>query len=975
MGGLATIPAGSPFVDRLAERLLTRHGPAGDGRLADVLVLLPTRRAVRSLTEAFLRASEGRALLLPLMRPLGDLAEDEPPLAMLDPADEFDLPPPIPEMERRLLLARLVLRGPIQVAGPAEALALADALAALIDEVHTERLDFARLPGLVTEERFQEHWRKILAFLDIVAQHWPRILAERGMIDPAARRDLLMRRLAERWRAGEAAHPVYIAGSTGSVPGTADLMAAVLTLAEGHVVLPGFDPELDEVERMAVLDEPGQPQHGMQQLLRRLRRSPADVAVWGKPGALPRRRLLHEVLRPAGTTERWCDLAGLDPAALEGLRVIEAESPRQEATAIALVLREAMEIPGRTAQLVTPDRTLARRVAAELGRFDAVVDDSGGTPLRLTAVGAFLQLAAEALAGGFAPVALLALLKHPLAAGGMAPAELRRAVRRIELRRLRGLRRYSTLVELQAQVAAMDDGGDAASWLGELIAAAKPFAALADAGEHGLTDWLAAFVGFVEWLATTDETPGAALVWRGDAGELAAGLLAEAADAADAPPVTAGDWPALLDRLIGGASVRPSHGAHPRLRILGPLEARLQTADLVVLGGLNEGVWPARADVDPWLSRPMRADFGLPQPERRIGLQAHDFMQLAAGPEVMLTRATKAEGTPTVPSRWLLRLRSVVRGAGLSFPAETLPLAWAELLDHSPEVRPVAPPAPRPPAEARPRRLSVTAIERLIRDPYEIYAGRVLGLRKLDPLDEEAGPRHKGEVIHGAFEDLVNRHPGAWNPTLWLELEELGRRRFADFAGAAATRALWWRRFEKAARWLLAHEAGRAVARRFAEYEGQHPAFAELPGFVLSAKADRIDVLADGGLVIVDYKTGHPPSPKQIEAGFAVQMPLQALIAAAGGFESIGAAKVSELVHVRVHGVALGGEWKPVKSDLDQLLEDTRKGLIALISAFLDPDTPYLSRPRVQFLAYEGDFDHLARVREWSVAGEAEAEA
>lgn len=976
---VATIPAGLPFVDCLARVLLQRHGPDGDGRLPDALVLLPTRRAVRSLTEAFLRVSDGQALLLPVMRPLGDLSEDEPPVSLLDPVDEEDLAAPVPETRRRLILARLVAAGPIATAGPAGALALADALARLLDESATERLDFANLKDLVPDT-YQAHWEETLRFLTIITEAWPDILADMELIDPSTRRDLLMQRLATRWRTSGTDHPVIIAGSTGSVPGTADLMQAVAALPNGQIVLPGFDVDVDAREHSEILEEPAHPQHGMRLLLRQLHVNPSDVDVWSPEVALSaaRAHLLREALRPASTTDRWQDLSGITSEALSGLSLVEAENSGQEALGIALLLRQAMEQPGRTAALVTPDRALGRRVAAELARFGVTVDDSGGTPLRLTPPGRFLGLLAAALADGFGPVTLLALLKHPLAGMGVPTADLRRAVRAFERRAMRGIRLHADLEGFLAVVAANDRMGDAPAWLLTLAEASRPLRNLLAAGPVTLDALLRGFLELAEFTAATDAETGADRLWRGEAGERAADLFAELLDVSgDADPVGLSDWPDLLDRLIGGSTVRPRFGTHPRIRILGPLEARLQTADLVILGGLNEGTWPTAADADPWMSRGMRADFGLPSPERRIGLQAHDFAQLAASGTVVLTRSLKAEGTPTVPSRWLLRLRSVVRGAGLELLPDPLPKVWAQAIDRAPDQPPAVPPSPRPPIAARPVELPVTAVEKLIRDPYDIYASRILRLRALDPLDEEPGPRLKGDMIHAAFEQLARDIPGIWRASDWPRLRTIGQAEFARLAHRPAIHALWWRRFEKAAHWLLNQEANdpAPVVRRLAEIKGVHPGLPGLADFRLTAKADRIDVMSDGSARIIDYKTGTPPTLPQIKAGFAVQMPLQGLILRDGGFAGVGEADLADLVHVRVHGAREGGQWSPVKGPLDELLADTETGLAQMIAEYRDPETPYLSRPRVQFLGYPGDYDHLARVPEWSTRDGGEGEA
>ncbi|WP_416899695.1 MAG: double-strand break repair protein AddB [Minwuia sp.] len=968
MGRVATIPAGRPFVDLLAREMLARHGAGGDGSLADALVLVPTRRAVRSLSQAFLRAGEGQALLLPAIQPLGDIDDDEPAMLSPDRAAEAELPPAVDPVTRRMLLAQLVLKRDPE-SDAATAFGLAQSLGDMLDEVLTERLDFVRLKDLAPE-RFQIHWQETIDFLQIVTGAWPTILNDLGAVDAAARRDMLAARLAAHWRETPPETPVWIAGSTGSIPATADLMQAVLAMPKGAVVLPGFDRALDERDREAALAEPVHPQHGMLTLLRRLGVDPSEVADLGEGGIPPRQALLTEALRPASTTERWGDLKRFDKAALDGLSVIVAPGLREEAAAISVRLREVLESPGRTAALVTPDRNLARRVAAEMARYGVRLDDSAGAPLRLTRAGGFLQLAAVALSDGFAPADLLALLKHPLAAVGLAAPDFRRQVRRLERRHLRGIRHYDELEELAERAA--DDAGP---WLGELAAHARAFRS----ADGDLGSLVRAHAGFCEWLASTDEADSATRLWRGDDGEAAAGAISAVLGASGhSPAVTAAEYAASFDRLVGGATVRPRFGLHPRLQILGPLEARLQSFDLVVLGGLNEGVWPAAAGNDPWMSRPMRADFGLPSPERRTGLQAHDFLQLAAAPNVILTRSAKADGSPTVPSRWLLRLESVAKGAGLELVRDKAPLDWAGRLDRTDTVQPVNPPTPRPPASARPVELPVTAVETLIRDPYAIFARRILGLRALDPLDEEPGPRHRGNILHAAFEELAKIHTGDWSPDLMPALEKIGEQVFDREGLPPSWRALWMRRFRAAGQWLLRTEAERPdrVAKRLVEAKGLVKGLPGLPDFTLTAKADRLDVLAKGTVTIADYKTGQLPTRSQIDAGFAVQLPLTAFIAATGGFGDDVPVEIDELVHIRVHGSKDGGEWKPVKTDdLGALIAETRDGVATLLADYAEAERPYLSRPHVQFARdLSGDYDHLARVAEWSVAGGEEGE-
>ncbi|HJS31510.1 MAG TPA: double-strand break repair protein AddB, partial [Alphaproteobacteria bacterium] len=613
-----TIAPGVPFLPALARRVLEQAG-ADPLALSRMTILLPTRRAVRSLREAFLLLSPDRPLLLPRLSPLGDVDDDE--LLLADEMPEAaDLPPAIPDLRRRFMLARAVLRMPGYVASrPDLAVALAGELARFLDQVQTERLDFSALKKLAPDE-YARHWQQTLDFLSILTGAWPRVLKQEGAIDPAERRDRALAMLARQWTRRPPREPVIAAGSTGTIPATAELLAVVARLPQGAVVLPGLDRELDDAS-WAELDDT-HPQFGMAQLLNRLGATREDVADW--PGAAPsaaahaRARLLGEAMRPAATTDAWRDGVAIDASATHGLQRIVCTSPQAEASTIALLMRQALETPGRTAALVTPDRILARRVAVELARFGIAIDDSAGCRLSETPPLAFLRLVAELIASAAAPVAFLACLKHPLAAGGRAPGAFRALVRRIETAVLRGPRPAPGFEGLDAALAALPaehHRGELRDLVAELARQAAPFARLlALNGPPGAV--LRAHVDFAEWLAQSNDSPGASRLWAHDAGEAAAEFVAEfAAATGDFPSVPGAAYPAFFLAALGGRVVRPRFGRHPRLAILGLLEARLIKADLMILGGLNEGTWPPEPVLDPWLSRPMRKAFGLPGPE------------------------------------------------------------------------------------------------------------------------------------------------------------------------------------------------------------------------------------------------------------------------------------------------------------------------------------------------------------------------
>jgi ATP-dependent helicase/nuclease subunit B len=976
-----TIAIDRRFADELAVGVLAQYG--GDPlALADVLILLPTRRSVRALREAFLRAADGKPTILPRMAPLGDVDESEWEVASGD-GSALALPPAIEPAERDALLAQLVTaftdrEQPI-AQSPAQALSLARELGRLLDELAIEGVSFEQLEGLV-EGNFASHWQRTLKFLAIVGEHWPRMLAERGQIDAIERRTQAIRAQAMRWRERPPATPVIAAGSTGSQPATRELLSVIAGLAQGGIVLPGLDRDMDDRSWME-LDET-HPQFGLRELLKALGRERRDVADWPGGTGSARHLLITELMRPAETTEEWVRPLA---SSLEHVTRADCATPHQEALVIALALRRTLEDKGKTAALVTPDRDLARRVTAELRRWNVDIDDSAGTPLGDTPSASLLQALVGAIDEGFAPVALLALLKHPLCTLGGDRAAVLDAARRLDRKCLRGLKPMPGLTAIRARIdkARFGDLTDRLAvhqLIDRVEAATAPLAAAMQAGAapDALLD---ATIAAAETVAS-----GEAL-WSGDAGEALADALARLRAAwAGKAAIAGGEWPALLATMLEPEIVRPSFGRHPRLAIWGPLEARLQRADLLVLGGLNEGTWPPAVETGPWLNRPMRTALGLPQPERRIGLSAHDFVAALGAERVLLTRAEREGGAPTVPSRWLARLDALFgyEPGAKTAPPEYMPpeyiqrgqheyLAWADALDRPGGYRPWPRPEPRPPLEARPTRLSVSSIEQWRRDPYGLYARRILGLEALDPLEAELGAADRGNALHDALDEFLATHPsGLLPPGALAEFEALGEKHLGTLMTAPAERAFWWPRFQRLTRWFIATENARrrAGTRLLAsETTGRLTVGPGSRPLTIEARADRIDEVEVGVWDVIDYKTGRVPTNQELEALFAPQLLLEAAMAERGGFDKIaGRAEEVHLSYWQANGLGDGGKVSEIKASNE--LVPAMLALVEKMAAhFAKPDTPYPALPWSAYIPAFNDYEHLERVTEWSTAG------
>ena len=1042
------VPPSAPFLHTVISALVDGRLVAGfdarahPERLADATLYLPTRRAGRMAREVFLDVLQSDAVMLPRIVALGSVDEDELEFSddgQLGGPEASLLPPKLEDLARRLTLAQLVAawakRQPasLVVGSPASTLALAGDLARLMDDMVTRGVGWDALDGIVPDD-LDIYWQHTLAFLKIAKENWPAHLVQIDRMEPAARRDLLIAMEASRLKARQKG-PVIAAGSTGSMPATAKFLHAIAQLPQGAVVLPGLDTNLDDGawnsiggaiaagDLAATPAAWSHPQFALHGLLTQFGIKRKDVEPLAAPAPHGREVLTSEAMRPATSSEKWHTqltdktVAQRIASATDNLTLVEAANPEMEALAIAVAMREAREL-NRTAALVTPDRALARRVMASLGRWDLAFDDSGGDSLMDTPAGIFARLAAQTVADELAPPALLALLKHPLLRLGQAQGALAKTVGDLELAVMRGprpaagstglaqdfarfrdelgrlRRKEPSAIHHSEPRAQLEDADldDVQALIANLTAALKPLEDLRRGKPHDLMEFAARHYDMLKTLTTDDK--GVYLAFEdADGGALSKAFddLFQTVDPSpeDSKPsasgltLTLGDYPDVFETTFGDRIVRrPQSSAS--LRIYGPLEARLTDCDRVILGGLVEGVWPPAPRVDPWLSRPMRHQLGLDLPERRIGLSAHDFVQLLGTKEVILTRAAKVGGAPAVASRFLHRIEAVAGKDLWSRIKERgdIYVRYANELDRPHRVVPVERPEPTPDVELRPLSMSVTEIEHWLRDPYTIYAKRILKLAPLDPVDMPLTAADRGSAIHEALGEFTARFATELPDDVAGALREIGSTHFAPLMDRPEARALWWPRFLRIANWFAGweHERRHAVSRVDAETSGRITIPVEDGRvFTLSARADRIEHLGNETFALLDYKTGNPPSGKQVYLGLSPQLTLEAAILRSGGFRDIPAGgSVSQLVYVKLSGNNPAGdervlELKANRSDPDQLpddaADDALRELTALVRRYRNKSEPYSSVVLTMWSNRYGTYDDLARIKEWSASG------
>ncbi len=931
--------------------------------LANVLFLLPNRRACVSLRDAFVRDNGLKPSILPQIVPIADADEDEIFLNGSANSEVLrQLPPAIDNYERLFLFTRLIISKPAEYGLPemtfAQAFALAQDLAKLMDVFYNEQLSFDGLKNLVPEQ-YAVHWQETLNFLQIISKYWPQILQERGLCDMVNRKNALLKAQAEIWQNNKPSGQIVAAGITALFPGLKQLLKTIKNLPNGEIYFYGLDKQLED-EAWEQADE-SHPQYELKQLLEFLQISRFEVKDAVKPHNAAREKLVSEMMRPALSTLEWRSLSAdsLPSEATENLHLITTEDMGQEASAIAVIMRDTLNTASKTAALVTTDRNLARRVAAELERWQIKIDDSAGKPLHLTPVGIYLRSILEVLEADFSDSSVLALLKSPFIRLNSDLASVRRRVRDYEL----ALRTpaYSGIKKEIPEKLLQD-----VILLKQTI---RPLAELYANPQADFTALLQTHLQVAEALSGSKNGGGDKVLWRGDDGRKAAALFSKVLPQLKVlEQIDPKQYAAVLTRLMATETVRPLYGTHPRLKILGPIEARFNQYDVVIIGEVNEGVWPVLPSSDPWMSRPMKKDFGMPLPEKAIGVMAADFCQLMCAPEVYLTRAKRVTGTPMNKSRWLLRLETVLKAYGKE--AETLLdykyTSLARLQDTPAVQDKIVVPAPKPPIESRPRLLSASWLERLICDPYSVFAAKILRLKQLDAPDKDLSFADYGNLIHGILEEFNTKFPQELPSDAREQLINIGLNKFQSAEISAELRAFWWPSFLKTVDWVLAQEAicRPDIKQIYNEVEGQMEFAAPAGPFIAEARADRLNFNKDGSIDIIDYKTGSIRSNKQVHAGYAPQLPIEGLIAASGGFSKNGrkipTGKVNKLSYWR-----LGNKITEI-TETDKVLAQTRENLQKLISAFDFETTPYLARPNPKYVPKYSEYGHLERIKEWA---------
>ena len=956
------IPGSCSFWDTIAEIYIDKFKDK-KFELGSVLFMVPNRRACTALMNAFLRYFGLKPTILPQIVPISEIDDDEMFFSAFNLENIWpDLDLSISKEERLFLFARLIKSKPndfgIKQLSPAQALSLAGDLASLIDTAYNQELSFDNLYNLVPE-KYATHWQETLKLLKIITQYWPEILKERKAIDTSFMKNYVLSKQADLWLKENTQKHIVVAGVTASFPSIVKMMKTIQQLPNGKIYFSGIDKIADD-KYWDAIDET-HPQYELKDLLEKLEINRFDTLDIKEEINKDREQLVSEIMRPAIVSDVWRNIYNKFnlPNAINGIETITLKTQQEEALAIALKMRETLNYPEKTAALVTYDRALARRVSNELKRFGIIVDDSAGIPFSLCPSGVFLRLIAEASLDLYSKARILDLLKHPLTLLKNNPNDFRKKVYDLELC-------------LRQKNAKPIIDNDQYPFYNNLIEHLEEFSKTLENPKIDFSEALKLHISIAEKIASSDTLDGKNFIWRGDEGKIGVKFISKMLEYSSLiGEIDGKDYLPMLCQLMSNETVRTNHGTHPRLSILGPIEAHLQNFDFIIIGEVNEGIWPKIPDADMWMSRPMMKDFGFSLPEKNIGILGTIFANFLKTKNVILTRAERIGESPAQKSRWWLRIETVLKALNMSIndiENKFFPII-ANKIDTPLSYTPIKAPAPTPIAKSRPRKLSASGVDLLINDPYSAYAKYILKLYPLDDLDKKPDQRDYGTLIHGIVEEFNNTYNSKLPDNPLEKIIEIGTKHFEKINLDKDIKAFWYPKFLTTAEWIIEQELEyrKDVKKVHNEIEGKIEYNIQGGPFVFTAKADRIDELTDNTINILDYKTGSIPTKAQIHSGHAIQLLLEGLIARKKAYLLSSTGKVSSLIYWR-----LGKEKLEINEDVDDLLDKTEEYLVKLMNTFDFETTPYHSRPTPKYIPKNKDYEHLARIKEWSVQEDGE---
>ncbi|MBX9697626.1 MAG: hypothetical protein K2X53_06040, partial [Alphaproteobacteria bacterium] len=715
----------SPILDRVAKSMaaLTHDNPLA---LVHHTLFLPTRRSARAF-EKCLAAHTTQGLISP---PRIIALTDFPPEAF-----DWEGVTILPTVTERQLLMVELLRGKRfdVVLGKQKSLPqllnYASALLDQIDELLLFEVAEDKLSKLVRHD-LPQNQIQALHVLHQAYRDWEPFLDRQGFRDPTKVRVARYRAYIKTLH--DHPHPVIALGIEAAYGFVRDLLKAILNARKGEIILRGGEEEATNTRDS---EKSHHPDFHRNRLLRSLGLDHSDLSSLKKEGVSPRRHLLEGVFQ--GRTHENSP-SPLSEEEIKNLSLLESGTLFEEAEVITLMMAEGVADPLKTVALITTNQTLSSHVMALLKRFGINPDHSKAHAFSQTPLGRLLHLVASFLVDPYSPVTLLSLLKHPyvsLDQGRLPVLVLARFLENNVMRTDRMVHSerdlfsktmpeaekalFTKLLNLKERGQQLLHTKEPTSFSQALLLVQSTLEALS-------------LKTTLEGIGDIYDTPEGAKFKVWSAAVMTSPL--------GKTTIEMRCFPSVLRELVDAIPVSKAWGYHPRAFILGPLEARLLSFDRVILADFNEGRWPRKSGDAVWMNQRMKQDVGIVSDVIQMSQEADDLRALLSMGEVFITRALRVEGSPSVPSRWLLRLQAFLAQKGVQLSSVEHYKEWARSCWHEPlkegdvPLRPLEKPMAHPPLDARPKRLTISGLNLLKRNPYAFYVSTILKLDALKPL-------------------------------------------------------------------------------------------------------------------------------------------------------------------------------------------------------------------------------------------------
>lgn len=936
--------------------------------LSNFTILLPSRRSCNELKRIFLENSSNSAIILPNIRAIGDIDYDDLVLKQINKNDleNFsDFSNNTSRIKYKILLIKELLKWAkssnknlFKDITIEQASNLALELEKFLNEVNRNGLNLDDLEKIVDDE-YSQHWQEVLNFLEIFGKKWNKFIKDNNVISVVDFKSRMIEFNAEYFKKNKPLNPIVIAGVSGSVKSTCEFIKSLIKYDNCYYFFKDLNKNLteDEWKEIGVFH----PQYSFKNLLDNCINCERDrVKNLEFNNCLIVNPIIEKILSfsmlPYNETHKWQSKLNIKKEDFSHISKIECNNSFEELSVISLITKHVHETSNDNVAIITSDEIFANQLAVELKNLNLDVNNAFGNKISRTEVVKFLFLILDVIKNKYETVAFLSLLKHDFTLFGYNKNELNRLTLLLEDKILRG---YGNL-GCEGILKKVNEFGNL-----ELIDFIKKIMETLDkfkCEKLNFQSVIKLHIELAENIASNSEVVGSNAFWNNSKnGDELLNFFNEVIKESESygDIKNCDEYSYLLDYLIAENSYSDRYSIHPMVNIISPQEAKLINYDLIILTNLNDGRFPPHISTDPWMSKSMRKAFGLPDRDELIGNFAYDFTQFLCNKKVILTRSLKEDGVPTVKSKYLMRLETFLLCQNhLKLEENNI---WKEVFkkrNFAEQNIIIKRPKPKPPLDRRPRELYATKIEKLMNNPYDIYAEKILNLKKKDDFYENKIFAFFGSAVHEALENYIKNYKAAEFAKLYEKLIKYGKESFDKYFTDETSRELFFIRFSNIAEWFIEQDEAVRASGYNVYAERIEKLYMKNIDFTIAAKIDRIEENEFGSINIIDYKTGNTPSTSDVLTAKKPQLIIEAIV--------LENKKTDKLVYWSIKGKG-DEKIQEIDSDICELVNKGRDGIVRLITHFNVFENSYIATAfdLNDQNHYASDYKHLSRVEEW----------